>query len=494
MNARQAGALRRPYNVAFRVFCRVNPSNPGSRRFMTTALARREQDLGDVLALAFGITVGMWAIGYISRVAGLPNWLLFFALLAAMLFGGFVAGRSMVRGLRGLVAVGVIVGLLNLLILGSVLSREETRALGPAAAWAVPGWIILCALLVCGGARLGRILARPAGQVALEAMPAELHQPLRYAPLARDSSPWPARFAAVALAATTLLLVAGGIVTGFEVGMAVPDWPSTFGYNMFLYPLAHMSGGIYFEHSHRLLGSLVGLTTLVLAMYLQVVDRRPAVRIYGFLLLGAVILQGVLGGLRVTQNDVLKAAIHGVLAQLFFVGMVVLVAVLSPAWRREPRNERAAGFDVAMGWVIAALLLLQIVLGARLRHFFLDLHLHIGLGVLAAALGSAYGLRAWLLYESRQPIARLGGWLVAALGLQVLLGIGAFLAVGDNSASAGRSPLAWEVAITTVHQTTGAVVLGLSVAVTLWQRRLGLPESAAAGQPAARRQEQEVAV
>ena len=71
----------------------------------------------------------------------------------------------------------------------------------------------------------------------------------------------------VTVAATFLLVVAGGLVTSNEAGLAVVDWPNSFGYNMFLYPLAKMTGGIYYEHAHRLYGSLVGLTTIVLAGY-----------------------------------------------------------------------------------------------------------------------------------------------------------------------------------------------------------------------------------
>lgn len=79
---------------------------------------------------------------------------------------------------------------------------------------------------------------------------------------ARDSSSWPHRFALVTAASTLVLIFVGGLVTNTGAGLAVPDWPTTFGYNMFLYPWSHMVGGVFYEHSHRLIGSIVGLLTL----------------------------------------------------------------------------------------------------------------------------------------------------------------------------------------------------------------------------------------
>jgi len=89
-----------------------------------------------------------------------------------------------------------------------------------------------------------------------------------------DGLAWRTGFAGVAVVAGLLVVVAGGLVTSLEAGLAVPDWPNSFGSNMFLYPLAKMTGGIYYEHAHRLYGSLVGLTTIVLAVVLWFTDDR----------------------------------------------------------------------------------------------------------------------------------------------------------------------------------------------------------------------------
>src|SRR5258707_1612530 len=115
------------------------------------------------------------------------------------------------------------------------------------------------------------------------------------------STIWLNRFAWFTAFATLLLICSGGMVTSKGVGLAVPDWPTTFGYNMFLFPASKWIGGIFFEHTHRLIASTVGFLTIILAVWLWFLDPRRWVRILGIAAVGAVILQGVLGGLRVTM-------------------------------------------------------------------------------------------------------------------------------------------------------------------------------------------------
>ena len=94
-------------------------------------------------------------------------------------------------------------------------------------------------------------------------------------------SPWPHRLAVILACATFPLLFIGGLVTSLGVGLAVPDWPTTFGYNMFLYPWSKMIGGIFYEHSHRLVASCVGLLTIALALTLWLKEPRPWLRWLG---------------------------------------------------------------------------------------------------------------------------------------------------------------------------------------------------------------------
>src|SRR5205085_11878663 len=111
---------------------------------------------------------------------------------------------------------------------------------------------------------------------------------------------WLNHFAWLSAVATLLLICSGGMVTSKGVGLAVPDWPTTFGYNMFLFPISKWVGGIFFEHVHRLIASTVGILTIILTLWLWQGQTHRWLRNLGFAALALVILQGVLGGLRVT--------------------------------------------------------------------------------------------------------------------------------------------------------------------------------------------------
>ena len=138
--------------------------------------------------------------------------------------------------------------------------------------------------------------------------------------------PWLDRFAWFTAAATFLLLGLGGLVTSHEAGMSVPDWPTTYGYNMFLFPLHLWEGNILYEHTHRLLASLVGLLTSILAVWLWLREPRSWLRWLGAAAFFAILLQGLLGGLRVTLLKDEIGIFHAVLAQSFFV-LVTLIAL-----------------------------------------------------------------------------------------------------------------------------------------------------------------------
>src|SRR5215210_3375832 len=132
-----------------------------------------------------------------------------------------------------------------------------------------------------------------------------------------DDQLWLNRFVWLLAGATLFLICSGGMVTSKGVGLAVPDWPTTFGYNMFLFPVSQWVGGIFFEHTHRLIASTVGVLTIVLAFWLWRADTRPWMRKLGWAALGAVVLQGVLGGLRVTLLKDEIGIFHALLAQAF---------------------------------------------------------------------------------------------------------------------------------------------------------------------------------
>jgi len=188
--------------------------------------------------------------------------------------------------------------------------------------------------------------------------------------------PWLHRFSLFTAISTLFLICSGGMVTSKGVGLAVPDWPTTFGYNMFLFPISKWVGGIFFEHVHRLIASTVGILTIVLAFWLWRAETRRWLRHLGFAALGLVILQGVLGGLRVTLLKDEIGIFHACLAQMFFGLLIVITLATSRLWNRISE----ADFPVTPARTLAriaiftsAVIYLQLALGATMRHEHRDL-------------------------------------------------------------------------------------------------------------------------
>jgi cytochrome c oxidase assembly protein subunit 15 len=183
---------------------------------------------------------------------------------------------------------------------------------------------------------------------------------------------------AVAAAASVLLLIcSGGLVTSHEAGMAVPDWPNSFGYNMFLFPVSRWVGGVFFEHTHRLIASGVGLVTIALCVALFVIEDRRWVKTLGIIAVAAVVVQGVLGGLRVAENNPVLGLFHGCLAQSFFALMATIALVTSRFWLSLERttdhqslitNHQSLLTSQRWVLVITGMVFVQLVLGASMRH------------------------------------------------------------------------------------------------------------------------------
>ncbi len=179
------------------------------------------------------------------------------------------------------------------------------------------------------------------------------------------------RFALVTAGCTFLLIIAGGMVTSTQSGLSVPDWPNTYGHFMFAFPLNQMVGGIFYEHTHRMIASLVGLLTVILAVWLWRREDRRWVRILGLAALAAVIGQGVLGGITVLfLLPTLISVSHATLAQTFFL-VVVSIAFVTSRWWRTAQPERESGDGrtlVRLAGLTTAAVFIQLILGAVMRH------------------------------------------------------------------------------------------------------------------------------
>jgi cytochrome c oxidase assembly protein subunit 15 len=181
------------------------------------------------------------------------------------------------------------------------------------------------------------------------------------------------RFAKFVAGCTVLLVLAGSLVTSTDSGLSVPDWPTTYGWNMFAFPPSKWVGGILYEHGHRLIASTVGFLTIILAVWLWTSESRRWMKWLGIGALGAVIAQGVLGGL--TVMFFLPAPIstaHAGLAEIFFCITVAIALFTSRGWiDADIRHGGHVAGDAALRRVATTTTVLvygQILVGATMRH------------------------------------------------------------------------------------------------------------------------------
>ncbi|MGD9692338.1 MAG: COX15/CtaA family protein [Phycisphaerales bacterium] len=422
-------------------------------------------DVPRALVFGFGGAVAMWAAGFVLRLPGVlaAPW----AIVGVFGLIQLMVGARM-GGARGAAMAGAVTALLNLLLVGSLVSDPETRNALRAE------WMVLV-----GGWLIGMPVVSALGAMVFKGRGART-----------EGVSWLARFAAVDAVAAFILLVVGGLVTSLEAGLAVPDWPNSFGYNMFLLPLAHMQGGVYFEHYHRLFGSLVGLTTLVLMVWTLLKDPRGIAKTLGIVAFLFVVGQGILGGLRVTGRATLSqtevepnlalAFVHGVTGQMFVALLAAFACILSARWTSsEPARESSRpGSPRLICGVLLGFLIVQLLLGSATRHFdqgpgFMHTALtHAVNAVLVLAVAVGAGLRAAGAFAERTPLRVLGKATMHTVGLQMLLGAAALWAVLMYRKA--ETPPLVEVGITTGHQAVGAALLALAAMLFVWSRRLVL--------------------
>ena len=272
------------------------------------------------------------------------------------------------------------------------------------------------------------------------------------------------------MAMTLVLILFGGLVTNTGAALAVPDWPSTFGHNMFLYPWSGMVGGVFYEHSHRLLGALVGALTVALAVVLWPTGGR--LRWLGLLAVGSVVAQGVLGGLRVVLLNDSLALVHGCLAQAFLALLVILAVLTSPRGTGTGAPVDASLRTLTL--MAAGLVYAQIVLGALLTHTGrVDLHL-VGAVAVFTLVPAVTARWRRLAGPVAAPLVR---GLLVLLGVQLALGLGAFLARFSSIALPGGQSTV--LALPVAHRLVGSLILAAVVALSVRAMTVGLVPSGA---------------
>jgi heme a synthase len=193
------------------------------------------------------------------------------------------------------------------------------------------------------------------------------------------------------------------MVTSKNVGLAVPDWPTTFGYNMFQFPVSRWVGGILFEHTHRLMGSLVGFLTIILAVWLWLCEDRRWVRNLGVIAVIGVILQGILGGLRVTMMKDQIGIFHACVAQAFLALLVFIALVTTQIWHsltgRLVDSQKLSPIKT-LAVAITVAIYVQLALGATMRHQHRDL----------AILDFPTANGAWIPNTSAIALAKINAW------------------------------------------------------------------------------------
>ena len=277
------------------------------------------------------------------------------------------------------------------------------------------------------------------------------------------------RYAVFTSACTVLLLVAGALVTSNDAGLAVPDWPTSYG--TFFPP---MVGGIFYEHGHRMVATFVGLLTIGLALLLWRKESRRWMRTLGWVALGAVILQGLFGALTVELRlPPAVSIVHATLAQSFFCITVAIAVFTSPWWFSHAASSGDDSGSPRLSTLalwLACITFVQLILGAAVRHnaFGIAPHLVGAAAVFVMTIVIARAVRTR--FAAVGSLRGMSKWLSSVVGAQILLGGAAWWSrIVTRDAPQPEPATIW---ITVAHTVLGAIVLASAVVFVLVCRRL----------------------
>jgi cytochrome c oxidase assembly protein subunit 15 len=188
----------------------------------------------------------------------------------------------------------------------------------------------------------------------------------------RNAAPWIHWFAIFTAVCCFALLFIGGLVTSHQAGLSVPDWPTSYGWNMFTFPMKDWTGNIFYEHTHRLFASFVGFLILSLAIVLQMYEPRKWVKRLGWFALGCVVLQGVLGGITVLMYlPPTVSSAHAALGQTVFCLTIGIAMVTGKRWEHVIKMAERAKLGVrTLSLITVIAIFCQLMIGAIMRHTF----------------------------------------------------------------------------------------------------------------------------
>jgi heme a synthase len=283
---------------------------------------------------------------------------------------------------------------------------------------------------------------------------------------------WLHRFACLLAFTTFLLICAGATVTSHRAGLSVPDWPTTYGRFMFSFPISKWVGNIRYEHVHRLIASVVGMLTVILAFWLVRKEPRRWVRRLGIAALGVVIAQGILGGLTVKLMLPPSISIaHASLAEAFFCITIALALVTSERWREVSLDIETVNDALIRRFALASTvaIYLQIILGATIRHSESGVLAHI-IGAVVVSGCVITSMMVALLTREQKEFVRPTLLLFSLMSVQVAVGIVTLMVRAPKNSDAPLSAI--QILLPTLHLAIGALILAMSLVITLKTYRL----------------------
>src|ERR1700723_1319844 len=276
------------------------------------------------------------------------------------------------------------------------------------------------------------------------------------------------RFAVFTVCWTVLLLIAGALVTSNDAALAVPDWPKSFGTWT-----PHMVGGVFYEHSHRVIAGVLGVLTLILAILIWIKEERRWLRWFAVVAVGGIVAQAILGGQVVIRLlHYWLPVMHACFAQIMF-GAILSIAVFTSKWwtAEQPLLEDRGSPSIhSLALLNAGVIFLQVFLGAGFRHKEIPIWPHAAgsLAVLATVIWTAVALRKR--FEKSPELTNMRILLHSVFGLQFLLGICAYWS--RISTADAPQPMRVMVVLTVTHTVVGALLFAVSILTILLCYRL----------------------